>query len=106
MISLSDRLKPWDVIVERIRGALAADLVIAIYNPGSASRHWQVAALKEILAESVPGDRVIILGRDVGGPEQSVTVTTVADLDPGSVDMRTPGDDRVVGDDGGIAGRR
>jgi precorrin-2 C20-methyltransferase/precorrin-3B C17-methyltransferase len=89
VISLSDRLKPWDVIVERIRGALAADLVIAIYNPGSASRHWQVAALKEILAESVPGDRVIILGRDVGGPEQSVTVTTVADLDPGSVDMRT-----------------
>ncbi|MGV9670907.1 MULTISPECIES: precorrin-2 C(20)-methyltransferase [unclassified Gordonia (in: high G+C Gram-positive bacteria)] len=89
VISLSDRLKPWDVIVERIRHALAADLVIAIYNPGSASRHWQVAALKEILAEAVPGDRVIILGRDVGGPQQSLTVTTVAAFDPAIVDMRT-----------------
>ncbi|MDL9935919.1 precorrin-2 C(20)-methyltransferase [Gordonia sp. ABSL1-1] len=89
VISLSDRLKPWEVITERIRAAVAADLVIAIYNPGSASRAWQVSALKDLLLESVSPDRVVILGRDVGGPTQSVTTTTVGALDPAVVDMRT-----------------
>ncbi|MGC4932289.1 precorrin-3B C(17)-methyltransferase [Gordonia sp. DT30] len=89
VISLSDRLKPWDVITDRIRRALSADLVIAVYNPGSQSRSWQVSALKDILAEAVSPDRVLILGRDVGGPEQSLTVTTVAEFDPAVVDMRT-----------------
>ncbi|MCH5642779.1 MULTISPECIES: precorrin-2 C(20)-methyltransferase [unclassified Gordonia (in: high G+C Gram-positive bacteria)] len=89
IISLSDRLKPWEVIERRIRAAVDADLVIAIYNPGSASRAWQVGALKEILAEQVSPDRVVIVGRDVGGPDESVTVTTVGDLEAATVDMRT-----------------
>ena len=89
VISLSDRLKPWSVITDRIRAALAADLVIAIYNPGSASRGWQVGALKELLLDSVSADRQVVVGRDVGGPEEQLTTTTVADLDPAIVDMRT-----------------
>ncbi len=89
VISLSDRLKPWEVICKRLRHALAADLVIAIYNPGSASRAWQVAALKELLLESVSPERVLVLGRDVGGPEQSLHTTTVGEFDPAVVDMRT-----------------
>ncbi|MCK0518771.1 precorrin-2 C(20)-methyltransferase [Williamsia sp. DF01-3] len=89
VISLSDRLKGWDVIVERVRAALRADLVIAIYNPGSASRNWQVAELKGILLQHKSLSTPVILGRDVGGPEQSVAITTVADFDPAAVDMRT-----------------
>ncbi|MCR5976512.1 precorrin-2 C(20)-methyltransferase [Gordonia jinghuaiqii] len=89
VISLSDRLKPWSVIERRITAALAADLVIAIYNPGSASRSWQVGALKHTLMQTVSPDRVVVLGRDVGGPEQSLTTTTAAEFDPAVVDMRT-----------------
>ncbi|MET4164019.1 MULTISPECIES: precorrin-3B C(17)-methyltransferase [Gordonia] len=89
VISLSDRLKPWSVIERRIRAALGADLVIAIYNPGSASRTWQVGALQHTLTQTVSPDRVVVLGRDVGGPEQQLTITTVADFDPAVVDMRT-----------------
>ncbi len=89
VISLSDRLKPWSVIERRIRAALGADLVIAIYNPGSASRTWQVGALQHTLAQTVSPDRVVVLGRDVGGPEEQLTITTVADFDPAVVDMRT-----------------
>ena len=44
VISLSDRLKPWDVVAQRISAAAAADMVIAVYNPASKSRTWQVAA--------------------------------------------------------------
>lgn len=89
VISLSDRLKSWEVIEARLSAALSADLVIAIYNPGSGSRTWQVSALKDILAQHLPGDRPIIMGRDVGGSEHQITVTTVAELDPTAVDMRT-----------------
>lgn len=89
IVSLSDRLKPWDVIADRIRAAVAADLVVAVYNPASSQRTWQVAELQALLARQVPGDRVVLLGRDVGGPTQSTTVTSVDELDPAAVDMRT-----------------
>jgi precorrin-2 C20-methyltransferase/precorrin-3B C17-methyltransferase len=89
VISLSDRLKSWDVIERRLHSAVDADMVIAIYNPGSESRRWQVSALKEILTQRLPADRPIVLGRDVGGPEENVVVTTVAAFDPDVVDMRT-----------------
>jgi precorrin-2 C20-methyltransferase / precorrin-3B C17-methyltransferase len=29
-----------------------------------------------------------VVGRDVGGPEERITVTTLGDLDPDAVDMR------------------
>ncbi|GAC70271.1 precorrin-2 C(20)-methyltransferase [Gordonia soli] len=89
VVSLSDRLKPWSVIADRIRHAVEADLVVAIYNPGSASRTWQVPALVELLTEAGAADRILIVGRDVGGPTQSLTTTTVCELDPAVVDMRT-----------------
>ena len=89
VISLSDRLKSWDVIERRLHAAIDADLVIAIYNPGSKSRDWQVTTLRDILLQRLPADRPVIVGRDVGGPEQRVTVTTAAGFDPATVDMRT-----------------
>ena len=46
MISLSDRLWPWDVIAARLTAAAEADLVLAIYNPASKSRTWQVGAMR------------------------------------------------------------
>ncbi|CAO0825309.1 Siroheme synthase [Streptomyces microflavus] len=50
-ISLSDRLKPWEVIAERLNAAASADLVLALYNPGSKSRTWQVAKARDLLLE-------------------------------------------------------
>lgn len=88
-ISLSDRLKPWKVIAERLRAAAAADLVLALYNPGSRSRTWQVGKARELLLELRLPDTPVVLARDVGGPEEAVRVVRLADLDPGVVDMRT-----------------
>ncbi|MFE6774893.1 precorrin-2 C(20)-methyltransferase [Streptomyces sp. NPDC057702] len=89
VISLSDRLKPWEVIAERLRSAAAADLVLALYNPGSRSRLWQVGKAREVLLEHRAPDTPVVLGRDVGGPEERVRVVRLADLDPEQVDMRT-----------------
>ncbi|MET9799678.1 precorrin-2 C(20)-methyltransferase [Streptomyces sp. NPDC006368] len=88
-ISLSDRLKPWEVIAERLHAAAAADLVLALYNPGSRSRTWQVAKARELLLEHRAPDTPVVVARDVGGPEESVRVLALVDLDPAEVDMRT-----------------
>ncbi|MGW1677937.1 precorrin-2 C(20)-methyltransferase [Saccharopolyspora sp. NPDC002376] len=88
VLSLSDRLKPWEVIVERLRAAAAADLVMAIYNPASRSRTWQVAAARDAILEHRPPDVPVVIGRDIGGAEESIKVVRLADLDQSDVDMR------------------
>ena len=88
IMSLSDRLKPWSVIAGRLAAAAAADLVIAIYNPASRSRTEQLVRARELLLEHRAGDTPVVVGRDVGGPAESVRVTTLAELDPATVDMR------------------
>ncbi|WP_030825379.1 precorrin-2 C(20)-methyltransferase [Streptomyces hygroscopicus] len=89
VVSLSDRLKPWEVIAERLRAAAAADLVLALYNPGSRSRVWQVGKARELLLEHRAPDTPVVLGRDIGGPAERVRIVRLADLDPAEIDMRT-----------------
>ncbi len=88
VLSLSDRLKPWEVIEARLAAIAAADLVLAVYNPRSKARPHQLGRAKEILlGHRAPGTPVVI-GRDVGGAAEHVRVTTLGDLDPETVDMR------------------
>ena len=88
VLSLSDVRKPWDVVLDRLRHAAAADLVIAIYNPRSKARPHQLGEAQKVLLEDRSPDTVVVVGRDVGGPEERITVTTLGDLDAGTVDMR------------------
>ncbi|MGY4712139.1 precorrin-2 C(20)-methyltransferase [Mycolicibacterium sp. CBM1] len=88
VISLSDRLKPWDIIAARLKAAAAADLVLAIYNPASKTRTWQVGAMRDLLLEHRDPGTPVVIGRDVAGSQESVTVVRLADLDPADVDMR------------------
>jgi precorrin-2 C20-methyltransferase/precorrin-3B C17-methyltransferase len=88
VISLSDRLKPWDVIAARLTAAAVADLVLAIYNPASKTRTWQVGAMRDLLLEHRDASTPVVIGRDVAGPGERVDVVRLADLDPATVDMR------------------
>jgi precorrin-2 C20-methyltransferase / precorrin-3B C17-methyltransferase len=87
VVSLSDRLKPWAVIERRLRAIAEADLVLAVYNPASRSRRDQLVEAQKILLELLPADRPVVVGRAVGRPEESLTVTTLAELDASSIDM-------------------
>ncbi|EFL35451.1 precorrin-3B C17-methyltransferase [Streptomyces viridochromogenes DSM 40736] len=89
VLSLSDRLKPWEVIAERLRSAASADLVLALYNPGSRSRTWQVGKARELLLEHRAPDTPVVVARDVGGTGERVRIVRLSDLDPAEVDMRT-----------------
>lgn len=88
VISLSDRLKSWDVIAARLAAAASTDMVLGIYNPASKTRTWQVAAMRDLLLEHRDAATPVVVGRDVSGPDESVTVVRLADLDPAKVDMR------------------
>ena len=48
-LSLSDNLKPWDLIERRLDAAASAGFVIALYNPVSRARPWQLGAAFERL---------------------------------------------------------
>ncbi|SDI76956.1 precorrin-2 C20-methyltransferase / precorrin-3B C17-methyltransferase [Actinokineospora alba] len=87
-ISLSDRLKPWEVITKRLDAVAAADLVIAIYNPASKSRTWQLGEARDLLLKHRKPDTPVVIGRDVGGPEETIRIVRLEDLDPTTVDMR------------------
>ncbi|MBN6037961.1 precorrin-2 C(20)-methyltransferase [Amycolatopsis sp. 195334CR] len=88
VLSLSDRLKPWEVIERRLDAVGAADLVLAIYNPASRSRTTQLATAVSVLLRHRSADTPVVLARDVGGAEESVRVVTLGTLDPSEVDMR------------------
>ncbi|MGK2882162.1 MAG: precorrin-2 C(20)-methyltransferase [Mycobacterium sp.] len=88
VVSLSDRLKSWSVIETRLRAIAEADLVLAIYNPASRSRPDQIAVARKVLLEHRCGDTVVVVGRDVGRAEESLTVTTLGELDTGSIDLK------------------
>ena len=88
VLSLSDRLKPWAVVERRLRAVAEADLVLGIYNPGSRSRTHQVADAREVLLSVRDPETVVVVGRDVGRAEESLTVTTLGELDPATIDMK------------------
>ncbi|MEG4306326.1 precorrin-3B C(17)-methyltransferase [Microcoleus sp. D3_18a_C4] len=89
VISLSDILKPWEVIEQRISAAAAADLVMAFYNPISKQRIWQLPRAIEILLQSRDAKTPVVLGRNLGRPGQSVRVCTLGEFQPQDADMRT-----------------
>ncbi|MDI3272402.1 precorrin-3B C(17)-methyltransferase [Pseudomonas sp. AL03] len=89
VMSLSDNLKPWSIIEKRLDLAAEADLALAFYNPISRARPWQLGQALEIVGRHRTSETVVVLGRDIGRPGQSLRVTTLGELTPDQVDMRT-----------------
>ncbi|WP_223432862.1 precorrin-3B C(17)-methyltransferase [Pseudomonas sp. GL-B-26] len=89
VMSLSDNLKPWSIIEKRLDLAAEADLALAFYNPISRARPWQLGQALAIVGRHRTPETVVVLGRDIGRPGQTLRVTTLGELTPDQVDMRT-----------------
>ncbi|KUJ40842.1 precorrin-3B C(17)-methyltransferase [Streptomyces sp. NPDC093228] len=88
-ISLSDLHTPWEVIERRVRAAAESDLVVTFYNPRSRGRDWQLPKALAILgAHRAPSTPVGVV-RNASRPDESSRLTTLACLDPATVDMMT-----------------
>nr|WP_179198142.1 precorrin-3B C(17)-methyltransferase [Nostoc sp. T09] len=88
-ISLSDILKPWSIIEQRIAAVAEADFAIAFYNPVSKERTWQLTEARNILLRYRTPDTPVVLARNLGRPGQAVKVITLEELAPAVADMRT-----------------
>ena len=88
-LSLSDNLKPWPAIERRLDAAAQAGFVIALYNPVSQARQWQLAAAFERLRPYLPATTPVVFGRAVGRGDETIAVTTLQSADASSADMAT-----------------
>ena len=88
-ISLSDNLKPWQLVAKRIRAASDGDFVIALYTPCSKARPDQIHQAFAILRESKHADTPIVFARAIGRPDERISITTLSAADPASADMST-----------------
>ena len=88
-ISLSDKLTPWEVIKERLRGALIGDFAIAIYNPKSNNRDWQLEEAFHMIKNYRSLNTPVLLARQLGRNEERVNLYSLEDCPLHEVDMLT-----------------
>ena len=88
-ISLSDNLKPWEIIEKRLRMVAEAGLVIALYNPISKARPWQLGKAFEILRGVLPAQTPVIFGRAAGRPDERMLVMPLGEAEAERADMAT-----------------
>ena len=87
VISLSDRLTPWEKIEKRLRAAAEADLCIVLYNPSSKGRREHLHRAAQILMEYVPGSRVCGIADRIGRDGEKTRVMTLEELADAETDM-------------------
>jgi precorrin-3B C17-methyltransferase len=88
-ISLSDNLKPWDLIERRLDAAASGGFVVALYNPISKARPWQLTHAFSRLAKTLPAATPVIFGRAIGRDDERLTVTTLDKAADMPADMAT-----------------
>ena len=93
VISLSDRLTPWEKIARRLKAAAAADFCLVLYNPRSHGRPELLARARELILQHKEGEPAQVgqtpvgIVKNIGRPGEQAIVTTLADLDEEQVDM-------------------
>ena len=86
-ISLSDKLTPWSLIEKRIEGALLGDFVIALFNPQSVERNWQLKSVIHQCLKSRLGSTPVLIARQVGRKNQSKKFFTLNTIPIKEIDM-------------------
>jgi precorrin-3B C17-methyltransferase len=88
-LSLSDNLKSWDTIERRLDAAAGAGFVIALYNPVSRARPWQLGKAFERLRRHLPVATPVVFGHAIGRGDERVTIATLGEADGVAADMAT-----------------
>ncbi len=89
VLSLSDNLKPWEIIARRLVAAAEGDFVIALYNPASRARPRQIFDAFDILRAHKADKTPVAFARAIGRPDEKIVLAELAGADPGLADMAT-----------------
>ncbi len=87
VISLSDRLTPWEKIEARLTAAAESDLSIVLYNPASRGRPDYLRRACEILLDKLPADRPCGVARNIGREGETRELLTLGALRDFAADM-------------------
>ena len=86
-ISLSDKLTPWENIEKRINGALIGDFVVAIFNPQSKERNWQLRKTIDMFLKYRSKNTPVLVARQVGRNHQHKRFFNLENIPIDEVDM-------------------
>ena len=90
VISLSDRLTPWEMIEKRLACAAMGDFCVALYNPSSKGRPDYLQKAVRILLQNGKGAGTLCgVVRSIGRTGQQSSQMTLAELEHTTVDMFT-----------------
>jgi precorrin-3B C17-methyltransferase len=89
VLSLSDNLKPWDVIARRVTAAAEADFVMAFYNPASKARPHLIQDVFKLLRGVKAPETIVVFAHAVSRADERIDVMTLAEADPSVADMST-----------------
>lgn len=90
VISLSDRLTPWEMIEKRLACAAMGDFCVAIYNPSSKGRpDYLQRAVRILLQNGKSEETVCGIVRNIGRERQQSAIVTLRELENKQVDMFT-----------------
>ena len=87
VISLSDRLTPWETIERRLACAAQSDLGIVLYNPMSKGRPENLRMACDILLRYLPADRPCGIAHNIGRDGEARSFVTLGQLRDTETDM-------------------
>ncbi|WP_456269275.1 precorrin-3B C(17)-methyltransferase [Kushneria sp. AK178] len=88
-ISLSDNLKPWTLIERRLLACAGVGMAMALYNPISTARPWQLGVALEKLRDVLAPETLVIFARAAGRPDENITITSLGEARAEQADMAT-----------------
>jgi precorrin-3B C17-methyltransferase len=89
VVSLSDNQRPWPLIEARLKSAAQAGFVLALYNPVSRARPWQLGAALAALGTVLRTETVVIFARAIGRAGEQLSATTLGRAGNEAADMAT-----------------
>lgn len=88
-INLSNNLKPWELVERRLAAAAQGGFVMALYNPVSRARPWQLGRALDLLRTLLPAETPVVFGRAAGRPDEVMRIVTLGEADSTMADMAT-----------------
>ncbi len=81
VLSMSDLLVPWEIIIKRVEAAAQGDFVIVIYNPSSKKRIHQLQDTRKILLKYRKPSTPVAIIKGAFRNSQSVVLTDLENLE-------------------------
>ncbi|MEM3172465.1 MAG: precorrin-3B C(17)-methyltransferase, partial [Candidatus Nitrosotenuis sp.] len=81
VVSMSDLLVPWEIIVKRVEAAAQGDYVIVIYNPSSKKRIHQLQDTRKILLKYRKPTTPVAIVKGAYRDSQSIVLTDLQNME-------------------------